>query len=804
VPTPESYREQFVSDGDLRDQELNYPLDEVTIEQESPKSGQKTTTYKPYRPDTSPIPEDREAAPSTQFIRDRDDSTWDSVADAASKKSSKKEQKKTKAAAAAAALTSAAMLSREEQDERDYRPETASYLSNPFSDTYAAPSTIAPSVISSAPSASSAQTAYYQPESSGSVASFAPSYYEPDASPSMVSFAPSSSSVQTAYYQPEEDYTMRRPSEQRPNGHGFIEGEVNSDSAPMHVPGSFDETPVAEKTLEEAWEPSPKKETKGKKKVKDTDQNLATEDVPRRVEPEPETKASKKEKKKKKSKRASVDTWEMSDVSPPSSPTIDRDIRDIEPSQSSAPSRDYISSKKTPNDEESNSSKAANAAMAGGFAALVGAAMNQDQDRMASDLERARRDLESAEKRGTSHESTSPHDSTRALHESEKNVTIPSYAFEDIDELADKTPKRKKEKRHSSGKWSPTVGSPLRTEMKYEDYMGAQAGPSSQHQQPFVEAPKVPTSSPFTTAPEQSTSRNVYDSGYYGPDDYPRNERPERESDSFFSRGPDEGEKTKVSESNAPGDYDSNAQNRSDDEDMIMPGYDIDDDDMKSMLSLSAKYDDPDREERRRRRREAREARSASRGKSRDRGYNMDDGGERKRRHRRHKTDERSDEDDTKSTISEGRSEYGERRRRHKRREGDKERSPESKTRSRSTAASDLGDPYDERRSSRRRSIRDDDDVSLISSFVFDEEDRSPKKEEEKSSKSKDHDDEERKHRRRKHRSDRGSTYGSDDDDARSTVSSSSRREKRSSRSEKGHGERRGSDEKVHRSSYVR
>ncbi|KAK1918019.1 hypothetical protein P3342_000737 [Pyrenophora teres f. teres] len=960
VPTPESYREQFVSDGDLRRTESNYSPDVSTIQREPPKSEQAPPTYMPYRPEASTAPQPKEIAPSTQYIREDDDSTWDSVVGAASKKSSKKEERKQEkaaaaaataaAATAAAALTSAAVLVREKPDEADYRhgdPITPSTLSNPFSDTHKAPSTIAASIISAAPSSSSVQTAYYQPEP-----------------------APSVSSVQTAYYQPGPVHEMWRIPEQSAVGPGFVEGELE-ESLPMHIPGSFEDEPISELPANETSASSAAKDQKGKEKAKGIDENVVT----RRSEPEPavvsekgkeksresesELKVSKREKKDKKkksssskSKRASVDTWEMSDISPPHSPILERDPRDIEPSRSivrdprdiepsrsierdprdiepsriidrnprdielprpsetsrngepsrsaepqhspestrwsdsqrspessrysdpqrspestrysdsqrspestrsteasrstqplrsteptrapepsryaepsrsSEPSRsvdqarDQSPARSTSQDKESSAVKAVTAAMTGGFAALMGTAMSQDQARMTSDLERARQNLASAEKTAPP-----PTNGTRALKEHEKNVTIPSYAFEGIEELADKTPRPKNQKRHSSGKWSPTIGSPLRTEVKSDDYMNARTTRSQSDAsiyQPFVEAPKVPTASPFTTIPpfttsEPTVSRSIADSGYYAPDDIARKDASEKDSDESHSAGSDE--KTRSRDSNTRAKDDAYVRSRSDDEqDYIMRSI-ADDDDVGSIASLSFKYDDPDREERRRRRREAR---SETRGKSNDRGYG-EEGGERRRRHRRHEEEDAGDDWDTRSTYSEARSDAnGERRRKHRRRESERDASPsEKKHRSRSSAASEFGDGYEEHKHSRRRSKHDiDDNKSVVSSIAGYDEERSAKKEKEKerekrpsgllglfssksrenlaeaaskSSKSRDDDDEERKHRRRKHRSDRGSTYGSDDDDMRSTISSSSRREKRSSRSRSERGDR--------------
>jgi hypothetical protein len=880
VPTPESYREQFVSDGDLKSREPKHAADETRTEPEAPKSDQTTSTYMPYRPEMSTVPENKEVAPSTQYVRGQEDSTWDSVVDAASKKSKKKE-KKSAAVAAAAALTTAAVLSREENDERDlrdFRPDIASTLSNPFSDVNKAPSTIAPSTISASTiSAAPSWTSTISP----SIISAAPSS---TISPSIISAAPSTSSVQTAYWQPEPERDAWRAPQQTPIGPGFVEGEVTTPPATMHMPGGWDDMPEPEVPAQESSAYSTKKDEKGKKS-NDTDNSVAMQNVPRRVEAtttasapvkekelEPEPKSSKKDKKKKSkkaSKRASVDTWEMSEPSPPTSPIVERDPRDIEPSRDprdiepsrdprdiepprpaevprsadssryNEPSRTFesprlgeafqespsTSPKKGSRQDESSGSKASTAAMAGGFAALMGMAMNQDQDRMASDLERARKNFQSTEKRSSRDSPVSPTNGARALEDYEKNVTIPSYAFEGIDELADKTPRPKAQKRHSSGKWSPSISSPLRTETKYDDYMGARTISDPSRYQTMVEAPKVPTTSPFTTAPDSGSTRNITDSGYYAPDDIPRRTSHEKESDEFYPAGYNDKEKDRRVRD------DRDTDDRSDDELDDRPRRYDDDDDIGSIASLSYKYEDPDREERRRRRREAK---SETREKSHDRGYDLEEGGggERRRRHRRRETDEGDDDWDMKSTISDTRSEVpGERRRKHKRRESEKDVSPESKTRSRSTAASEYGDYDDDRKSSRRRSKRDDDMVSVVSSIPDLDEERSSRKEKEKrpsgllglfssksrenlaeasskSSRSKDDDDEERKHRRRKHRSDRGSTYGgSDDDDMRSTISTSSRREKRSTRSRSERGDRDRTDaydDKVHRSSLVR
>jgi serine/arginine repetitive matrix protein 2 len=780
VQTPDSHREQFVSDSDLKKQEKKYTHDEIVIERDSPKSGQQTTTYQPYRPKPeTAAPAPPEIAPSTQYVRDEKASDWDNIVEASSKKISKKDKKKAQDAAETATI-SANTQSPLRDDEHQSPRYNASVVSNPFSDSHFAPSTIAPSTV------------------------------------------------------------MGRSTE----GPGFVEGEVIDEPSSMHMPGSFEETPATEKTnsqMEAEWAASTKKDSNGKGKSRSTDDVVVAQSVPKRAESapvrqpepvkeiasEPEAKASKKDKKKKSkaAKRVSVDSWEGSDVSPLTSPTVERDIRDIEPPRAPESNRGMAESNNTTQPTDRTTSTGVAAAMAGGFAALVDASKKQDQDRMAADLEHAR------------HSNAN----SRTDEDRDMSRSIPSMVFGEEDLVDAKAPKRKKAQRHSSGRFSPTIGSPLRTETKYEDYMGA-ASPPAFNAYPPIQGPKEQSTSAFTAAPEPTMNRNVYDSGYYAPDEPPRRDIPERDSDEFFSAGSEERERARANarETDRKGvSPPSHVRTKSNDDvvrsvaasqdryddaaRVIAAPQDRYDDSLPAVGSSTSKVEeDPDHEERRR---ERREVTSEEREQSRDRDYDVNDGGERKRRHRRRHTDEAADDWENQSTISEARSETnGERRRKHKRRDG----STDSAARTRSSAVSEIGDLYDDdRKSSSRRSKRgdDDDNASVISSSSRHDDDRSSKKEKEKksggflsmfsksrenlaeppgkSSKPKDDDDDEGKRRRRKHRSDRGSTFGSDDDDdARSTISSSSRREKRSSRSERGDSERRDSnDEKVHRSS---
>jgi serine/arginine repetitive matrix protein 2 len=858
VTTPDSFREQFVSDNDLEGQTKPYSNGDVSAETESPTSGQTSETYKPYHPEQptsqtaykpyrpgqgSNVSELPEIAPSTQYVRGEKESDWDTIVDASSKKSSKREQKQAAAAAAAAATAAAAAVDASADDWDDYRHDNMSVISNPFSDTHAAASTIAGSTIGSSSSTIRQSPAY-------------------------------------------QDYSTRTAAARSPAGPGFVEGEITTKPFTLHMPGGFDEPAMSDKDddkpVEKDSDATSKSSKKGKKKSKSTDDIVVAQDTSKRavaesiperehvkeVAPEPEAPLSKKDRKKKsKSKRMSVDSWEESDAGSLPSPTITRDIRDMEPPTASKSTHEPSIAKNTPQ-SESKANNVAAAAMAGGFAALMGTAMRQDQDRIASDFEHARQSFQSAEKHDSQRISSSSSSPTR--HRTSDNVDRSGPAYDEDDLIEAKTPRGKKNKRHSSGRWSPTIGSPLRTETKYEDYIGA----PDFDQQLQVEAPKVPTESALTSAPKGFSSRNVHDSGYHAPDDVPRRELADRDSDEFFSAGSDERERSrnKAQVADMPDHPRAASPSKSEEDDRstvvtAVPSRKQYDDNMRTAESSRAEYDDDtstivtaiqsrdtydddtrhaessrtqheddlDHEERHRHRRDSRsESRDQSREHSRDRTYGHDDGGERRRRHRRRETDDPNDDWDTRSTISEARSEAtSEKRRKHRRKDSERDASPESMIRSRSSAASEPGDVHDERKSSRRKSRRDDDDnASVISTSSRHDDDRSSKREKEKekrpsglfglfsskskenlaetysksSSKPREEDEEEGKRRRRKHRSDRGSTYGgSDDDDNRSTISSSSRREKRSSRSERGEGDRRDSyDEKVHRSSYVR
>jgi serine/arginine repetitive matrix protein 2 len=871
VMTPDSHRDSFISDRDLRDN-TRQAHDEIIVERDSPGSGKQTSSYRPQQEPEYPT--------STQFVPDQEEDSWSGTM---SKKASKKDKKKAKAAvAAAAAVTTAAVLG------RDDKHDTSSTVSNSFADKYATSS-----VQSSVPSTSSVyQSPHYdsvedvsaKPSiSRGFVGEeitaepepiHIPGSFDDDAAPSTPIedewAAPSkkgkkakkgkkSKGTEDDFFSQDSPKTVEPEVVHMPEPEAFKPETVRMPEPESFRPSTSEpEVPLSKKekkkkkgkstddsyfelespkTAEPTWEPTPelvreatppqpapepekpmeddwaaptkkgKKDKKGKKSKGAADDFYA-QDTPKvpepepifepvaknEPEPEPEFTLSKKDKKKKgkAAKRASIDSWEESESSQAGTPAAERDIRDVEPSYTA-----YSPPKQPDNSHgggidlgssraDGSSSGVAQAAMLGGFAGLVSSAMKQDQDRMASDLEHARKNLQSANEYSTSNEPSSTLNGAHDWDDTERRISIPSTAFAgEFDELADTVKTPKKKKRHSSGKWSPSVGSPLRSEVRHEDYIGAPLDSVISKDELFMSPPKDTTEFPAFDPPS-TTDRTVHDSGYYAPDDQPRADPADRDSDEFFSAGSDDRKKSKVKS----------------------PSSDkYDDRDTKSVHSSPGKYDnDYDREERHRRHKE-------DRSMSRERGYALDDNdGERKHRHRRHKIDDQDDDWDTKSTISSSRSEAnGERRRKHKHRDSDRNGSPEDRVRS--SATSDPGDGY-ERKSSKHRSRRDkdDDNMSIASSPArYDEERSSSRKDKEKrssglfglfskskeslvdtsskSSKSRHDEDEDEDRRRRRKKKERGSTYGgSDDDDMRSVVSTSSRRseKRRSGRDEDG------------------
>ena len=852
VPTPDSYRESFVSDRDLQEHSKQ-AQDEIIVEAESPRSGKQTSSYRPQQEPEYPT--------STQFVPDQEEDSW---AGTMTKKASKKDKKKSKAAVAtaAAAVTTAAVWG------RDQKHDSSSTVSDPFADRYAA-SSVQSSVPSTSnvynsPNYDSVEDVSAKPSKSRNFVGeeitaepesiHIPGSFDDDAPPTPPVedewAAPSkkgkkgkkgkkSKGTEDDFFSqdsprtveseivpmpepemivaptPEPEFQLSKKDKKKKKGKStddsFFEPESPKPVEPAWTPAPEpprEYTREPEKPVEDEWAVPTKKGKKDKKgkKSKGAEDDFFTQDVPeaaepvpvlepeisKEPEPEPEFKLSKKDKKKKgkAAKLASIDSWEESESSQSGTPVTERDIRDVEPSYTAySPPKSFEPSYEGGIDlgasrTDGSSSATAKAAMAGGFAGLVTSAMKQDQDRMGLDLEHARKNLESANEYSTTNEPSSASNGTRGWDDSEQHISNSSNAFGEFEELSESVKTPKKKKRHSSGKWSPSVGSPLRTEVRHEDYVGARFDSTMPKDELFMGHPKASNDfGTFESAPAHD--RNVHDSGYYAPDDQPRADTADRDSDEFFSAGSEDRKKSKVKS----------------------PSSDkYGDRDIKPAGPSGGKHEDEfDHEDGPRRREEDRSV-------SRERGYEHDDG-ESKRRHRRRETDEQDDDWDNKSTISESRSEAnGERRRKHKRRESERNGSPEDRVRS--SAISEPGDLY-ERKSSKRRSKRDadDDNISIASSPARYDEERSSssKKDKEKrssglfglfskskeslvdtsskSSRSRTQDeDEDDERRRRRKKKERGSAYGSDDDDMRSVVSTSSRRseKRRSGRDDEG------------------
>ncbi|KAJ9648688.1 hypothetical protein H2199_000601 [Coniosporium tulheliwenetii] len=83
--------------------------------------------------------------------------------------------------------------------------------------------------------------------------------------------------------------------------------------------------------------------------------------------------------------------------------------------------------------------------------------------------------------------------------DSDRRISIPSTAFDDVEELADvHKPKRDKKSKRRSGRLSaPTPGSPLRTEIAFDDYIGGSAADDK----PILDSSEVTSREPFSQTP---------------------------------------------------------------------------------------------------------------------------------------------------------------------------------------------------------------------------------------------------------------------------------------------------------------
>jgi hypothetical protein len=639
-------------------------------------------------------------------------------------------------------------------------------------------------------------------------------------------------------------------------------------------PASEVPSPIIEK--EAAWEPPLSKKELKKREKESKRQSIdssASPDLSSSVgfekPAEIEITKSKKDKKGKKSKSSSRDQspttagaeepsyakyedWDAPKTSKDKKDkkargsSTDRDLKDFE---SSVPEEEFQQFQTLKNQSEGgvdvSSSKPSSSIMpavvaAGGFAGIVAtAAAKQGRDPKPSESSSSR-DPHVPEAPSSQYipggfsaepEERKPYSSqngNRRASRPEPEKVIPSTAFHDVEELEDaKTPK-KKEKRRSGRFSSPAPGSPLRTELGYEeDYMSQKPQPEARQlvMEPtyaagvplpdasFDEVDDLRSSSYLTSTP---STRDATADGF----DQPRksksknSERYEPASngaDAIIAEAYDEYEHgdRKRSTGSEIRDYDSA---RSEDDDAKKRSKhrrresEKGDDDARSVVSEDRYDENGEKKKRHHRRRESERDDDTRSIASEDR---YDENGERRRRHHRRRESDR--DDDTRSVVSEDRyDENGDRKKRHHRRHGSEANgSPERYARS--TAASEPGDLYDrDRKSSKHRSKRDsdifDDAASVASSPArYDEPSSKTSKEKEKksgglfglfggrksteslqetSSKSKSKDsrdkdelDDDRKHRKKKHRS---STYGSDDDDARSTTSSNRRHKSRS------------------------
>ncbi|KAK0625744.1 Titin [Lasiodiplodia hormozganensis] len=388
--------------------------------------------------------------------------------------------------------------------------------------------------------------------------------------------------------------------------------------------------------------------------------------------------------------------------------------------------------------------------------------------------------------------------------------SIPSTAFHDYDELADAKQPSKKGKRRS--RVGSSAGSPLRSEVAFDDYVGMDAAAAaaaataaaakdlSKISSESFEAANVPLpkddSPPWSPTGDKSSRQKHYI--YDEPEEFPIEAGVSLPHDPYGSpaaqeeypeRGyawEDEGERKK---------HRHHHRHRSEDPD-----------------TRSVASDDRDSEGRRKHRHHRRRESERSDGTYDETRSTVSEGrydeeGHRKHKHRKHRS---TGDDDSRSVVSEFRDDEDDERRKHKHRRSKRESDLFDDSIRDRDARSDPGDVLDrddpERRRHKRRSKREgefDDEASVVSSPAKYGDDDKKKDKEKKGlfssifGKSKeslpetsstrsherardDNDVDDHKHRRRKHRSStHGSLYGSDDD-SRSVVSSTSgRRDKR-------------------------
>ena len=568
----------------------------------------------------------------------------------------------------------------------------------------------------------------------------------------------------------------------RPTRGGFVEGEIVDEPEPTKkdaMPGAFDESPpdseaIQEPEFERPLSKKEKKKLEREAKRQSMEMEIIPEVVPAPAQEAPaeefEVKTSKKGKKKgKKSRGASRDdTPTAASASEPSTPppqfeefssskgtkdkkiqpiAVERDIRDIEPTAHEEEFQKYQGLKNQPSQggvyvgASQPTGYFIPAAAASGFAAVTAAAAAQHQDTKRSDSTSS-----SGGYSPTSHPVTGGYSSISKQPDTshtysngnreasqqlnEPIVTIPSAAFDDVQELADAKKPGKKEKRRSSGKYgSLTLESPLRSEVDSKDYIGLEDKPEVQRQpvvDPFyavdvplpesavndLEEPETPGSRKETVLSREVALEDVDQSGKS------KSPKPSRKDDRTEPEQYDV--KALVAD-----DYEDRKSKRRN-ERSVSEEYSArerDEEHHRSSTARSEGYEDKKSSKHRRRDSEKYDDKDGQSVVSEDR-YD-DDGERRKHRHHKHRDTDKYDDRDARSVVSEDRDEDGERKkhRHHRRRESEKYDDQDT----RSVVSEDRYDEDGERKKHRHHRRResekydDQDTRSVVSEDRYDE-----------------------------------------------------------------------------------
>ena len=586
-----------------------------------------------------------------------------------------------------------------------------------------------------------------------------------------------------AFYESPFFETVSDIASERPTRGGFVEGEIVDELEPLKkdiMPGAFDESPPDSEAIQEPEFEKPlsrkeKKKLEREAKRQSMEKEIIPEVVPVPAQEAPaeefEVKTSKKGKKKgKKSREASRDdSPTAAGASEPSIPppefeefssskgtkdkktqpiAIERDIRDIEPTVPEEEFQKYQALKNQSSQGgvdigtfQSTSSFIPTAAAASGFASVAAAAAAQHQDTKRSDSTSssggysptASHPVASgysfiSEQPDTSHTySNSNRETSQRL--SEPIVTIPSAAFDDVEELAD-AKKPRKEKRRSSGKYGPPAPeSSLRSEVDFKDYISLEDKSEAQRQ---------PVVDPFYAAAVPLPESTI--------DDLEEPKTPKSRKETVLSRevALEDVDRSRKSKSPKP----SKKDDRTEPEQYDVKAPAVDDyEDRKSKRrserSVSEEYSVRERDEEHHRpstaRSEAYEDKKSSKHTRRDsekyddkdkrsvvsEGRYDDDGEHRKHRHHKHRDTDKYDDRDTRSVVSEDRDEDGERKkhRHHRRRESEKYDDQDT----RSVVSEDCYDEDGERKKHRHHRRRESekydgqDTRSVVSEDRYDE-----------------------------------------------------------------------------------